>query len=556
MWSVAVLFAVLAVAVPGERTVWAADPTIEVEIIALVVPEGGDFKELCINFDEATYDTTETVEYETACLKITATGVNETNFPGLDWRLIVDYETNTHDNHTPPNKRGGPGYVIGEGQERYAIAPDQYEYDATAETVTAMVKLEWLVPASDYTLDVKIVDKDGSREHDKAEVSTTFSTKSGCEPHPDGATLGRWFSPAGPGSIADSSITRTSMIVKVHVNRDLAPLNSGRCMYYAMRGNGVTVEGSAYVYYRGSGGRTAWIFPTGLQPSTYYGFMLTPDPAYGGYRAGFGAYTKGPRLTLEVADIEQTTATVNVALPDGELEKMGERQVHLVYYEAADEHELNRQQVKPTPKTTVDGSTSYSLSNLTAATEYKVKASMSSAFPTYQTESRTFPTKPGKPTIDSVTPGDGELVVSWMKPVGGDELFSYLIEWKESTIEGWDSPDQAYESGMTFTISGLTNGTEYTVRVIASNTSGETASDPVEGTPAGLPGAPKNLDVSEGDEKLTLTWEAPDETGGVALTGYKVHVEGRYSQRLGCFDGSFRGECGHQCPDARNYRIG
>ncbi len=526
MWAVAALLVVLAFALPWERTVWAADPTIEVEVIDLVVPEGGDFKQLCLDFDEATYDTTETVEYETACLKITATGVNEDKFPDLDWRLIVDYETNTYDNHSPPNKRGGPGYVIQEGQERYSIAPGQYEYDATAETVTAMVKLEWLVPASDYTLDVRIADKDGDGEDDKAETSTTFSTKSGCVPHPDGATLGRWFSPAGPGWISDSTITRTSMVVRISANHNLAPLNSGRCMYYEMEGNGETVKGSAYVYYRGSGGRTAWIFPTGLEPSTYYRFTITPDPAYGGYRAGFGAYTKGPRLTIEFTDIEQTTATVNVNLPAGELEKMGERQVHLVYYEAADENELHRQQVKPTPKTTVDGSTSFSLSNLTAATEYKVKASLSSAFPTYQTESGFFPTKPDKPTGVTLAPGDEKLDVSWTKPTGGDAINFYTVEWqaKADIDAGTGSPSFSSAIAVTETtyeITGLTNGTEYGVRVTASNNSGHADSDYAYATPAGLPSEPKNLSVTPGNKRLTLSWQEPDELGG-GITGYEV----------------------------------
>ena len=97
MWVVAALFAVLAVAVPMQRTVWAADPTIEVEVIDLVVPEDKTYKQACIEFDETEYDTTETVEYETACLKITTTGVNETNFPGLDWIIVVDHETNSND---------------------------------------------------------------------------------------------------------------------------------------------------------------------------------------------------------------------------------------------------------------------------------------------------------------------------------------------------------------------------------------------------------------------------------------------------------------------------
>jgi len=42
------------------------------------------------------------------------------------------------------------------------------------------------------------------------------------------------------------------------------------------------------------------------------------------------------------------------------------------------------------------------------------------------------------------------------------------------------------------------------------------------------PSAPKNLALTPGDKKITMTWEAPDDDGGSPITGYKVQrgIEG------------------------------
>ena len=205
-------------------------------------------------------------------------------------------------------------------------------------------------------------------------------------------------------------------------------------------------------------------------------------------------------------------------MPPGELEDMGERQVHLAYYKPADEHDLNLHniQVKPSPQLTEDGSTSFDIDNLTAGTEYKVKASLSSAFPTHHTESKTFPTKPNKPTGLTVTPGDQQLELEWTKPAGGDEIAEYIVQWKSGTQTFQDATDAAigdrealvlYVAGTTTfdtTISGLTNGIEYTVHVIAKNASGQATSDTATGTPDVLPEKPTIQSVVEGHTQLVV----------------------------------------------------
>lgn len=73
-------------------------------------------------------------------------------------------------------------------------------------------------------------------------------------------------------------------------------------------------------------------------------------------------------------------------------------------------------------------------------------------------------------------------------------------------------------------ITGLTNGTPYTVRVAAVNAVGQgpyVTSGSV--TPSTVPGAPISvLTTTAGDSLTTISWSAPVSTGGSAITGYRV----------------------------------
>ena len=101
-------------------------------------------------------------------------------------------------------------------------------------------------------------------------------------------------------------------------------------------------------------------------------------------------------------------------------------------------------------------------------------------------------TVPTQPLSLTVATGDEiqELDASWQVPSsnGGSAVTGYKVQWKEAT-DSWDTEadvSEATETGTTHTITDLTGGVEYAVRVIASNTVGDgPASDEVAGTPAG-----------------------------------------------------------------------
>ena len=101
-------------------------------------------------------------------------------------------------------------------------------------------------------------------------------------------------------------------------------------------------------------------------------------------------------------------------------------------------------------------------------------------------------TVPSAPQSLTVTSGSQtrELDVSWQAPSsnGGSAVTGYKVQWKEFTAS-WDTAadvSEATETGTTHTITGLTGGVEYAVRVIASNDVGDgPASTEAKGTPAG-----------------------------------------------------------------------
>ena len=515
MWVVAVLLAVLAVAVSPQQSASAQTPE----------PNGT----VTITVD------TDSIDYETATATITVTD-GDTLFDRLDadhtenWYVSVKHTIKGANDYSE-SQQGGPG----------ASDPDFVFGDLENGVVTVTVKLDkWtdgnsddqvllnsLVPGSTYVVEAVLAfDNPNYRTADRATYE--FNTEGVCAQYTGAKDKREWHSRSGL-RIDDHKITRTSMVVAVNVPWDIAPMNSGRCLYYTMTGGGSTVEGSAFVYNQGSGGRTGWILATGLKSGTHYDFTIGLAKDLSGFNSGIGARTLGPRLTISVEDIEQTEATVTVAIPPDEGDT-GERTIHLAYYKADDKYtpDLDDKKVTLTPKDTVSRSTSFDLETLTPATAYTVDVSMISSFPVHETESVTFPTKPGKPTGLTVAPRDERLEVSWTKPTGGDEIDWYNVQWKSGsqTFEDAVTADRedivfSIDTTIESTIPDLTNGTEYTVRVLAVNESGQAISETATGRPDVLPEKPTIQSVVEGHTQLVVTWNEPTNTGS-DITGYVV----------------------------------
>ena len=126
-------------------------------------------------------------------------------------------------------------------------------------------------------------------------------------------------------------------------------------------------------------------------------------------------------------------------------------------------------------------------------------------------------------------PGNAQLVVTW---TAVDNATGYTVQWTSSG-QGYNTGDRqaTVTTGSTtrYTIPSLTNGTEYTVRVIATRTGADDGppSDEMTGTPRVPPPPPPppvtdlaqvlGVGVVPGNAQLVVTWTAVS-----TATGYTV----------------------------------
>lgn len=131
-------------------------------------------------------------------------------------------------------------------------------------------------------------------------------------------------------------------------------------------------------------------------------------------------------------------------------------------------------------------------------------------------------THPGSPTITSVHAGSGSITASWTAPTSGGSPISYYIleaaPHSGSVVTAWAGP--AATSG---SITGLVNGTAYSVTVTAYNGAGAGLPSAARvATPIGVPSAPTSVDAAPGAGRATVTWRAPAQNGGSPITSYTV----------------------------------
>ena len=231
--------------------------------------------------------------------------------------------------------------------------------------------------------------------------------------------------------------------------------------------------------------------------------------------------SSGPSVgTVTSGMITQTSAviTVTIANPDTNTQT-----VNLQYKRNADTNWTS-----DGTRSTVSAAVTFTLSSLTGNTDYDVRASLDSTFDSGVVTAafKTSPVKPAPPTgVDITTEGNGELTVGWTAPTenGGSAITGYKVQWKSGAQSFGSSRQHTTADGAatSYTIPSLTNGTEYTVRVLAVNSVGDSAASNTDtGTPSTTPSAPTNV-LASGNAELTVTWDAPDD-GGSAITGYTV----------------------------------
>ena len=127
--------------------------------------------------------------------------------------------------------------------------------------------------------------------------------------------------------------------------------------------------------------------------------------------------------------------------------------------------------------------------------------------------------EPDPPAAPSVSAASGSVDVSWLPPAdGGSAITGYTV-----TSAPGGQTCTATAPATSCTVAGLTNGTDYTFTVTATNALG--TSDPSnaskDATPGDPPATPAAPTAVAGNGAATVSWTAPD-PGTSAIVSYRV----------------------------------
>jgi hypothetical protein len=169
-------------------------------------------------------------------------------------------------------------------------------------------------------------------------------------------------------------------------------------------------------------------------------------------------------------------------------------------------------------------STSCVVSGLTNGNAYrfKVRATSENGFgPNGPLSSTVIPAAvPQPPAEVLVSEGNESVSLTW---VMGDNGGSSILETRATVSPGSLT---CASSGNSCSVSGLTNGVEYSVTLASRNKAGfgsESATQ-FEFVPRTVPGSPESVSVTYGNESASVSWEAPLDDGGSPVSGYQVRT--------------------------------
>ncbi len=182
--------------------------------------------------------------------------------------------------------------------------------------------------------------------------------------------------------------------------------------------------------------------------------------------------------------------------------------------------------------------TTYSHTGLTPSTPwfYRVSAINSEGAGTASsvaTATTKAATRPGPPTgLKATAVGRDKIKLSWTAPTdnGGKPITGYRIDFQPD--RGWPTlVDNTGTTATEYTHTGLAPSTTHTYLVRARNGSGPGGvggfSNQVTATTdaASAPGAPTGLTATaDGQTVINLSWAAPADNGGAAITGYQIFI--------------------------------
>lgn len=136
---------------------------------------------------------------------------------------------------------------------------------------------------------------------------------------------------------------------------------------------------------------------------------------------------------------------------------------------------------------------------------------------------------PSSPTAPSVSAGDRQITVTFVSPASNGSAitsYSYKLYIDGSASSSYlTAPIQG--NATSFVLTGLINGSSYTVQMTATNAMGTSAESPLSSAavPSALPAAPTITSVSVSDGAASIAFVAGS-ANGRTITGYKYSING------------------------------
>jgi hypothetical protein len=122
--------------------------------------------------------------------------------------------------------------------------------------------------------------------------------------------------------------------------------------------------------------------------------------------------------------------------------------------------------------------------------------------------------------------GKGEVTLTWSPPraSGGRSISGYRVMYGTSVAAGSIAAADTGTTGTTYTLRGVTNGSQYFIKIAAVTSAGVGEYAFVQAIPAGTPEEVTSLVATPSDESVTVTFAAPTVNGGSTVNSYRVQM--------------------------------